>query len=89
MTADLALVSVDALAAWLELARAIDDAGGHTPCERDPELWFSKGSQPERVEAALFGCEVCLVRTPCGRYGEAAGERWGIWGGRPPGTCRG
>ena len=78
--ADLLLITVPeyARAEWGELTEALA-VSGPVPCERDPDDWWS--GQPERVAAAVAGCQGCPVLEECRAYGLVAGERWGTWGG--------
>ena len=67
-----------AAGAWSALQDALEDQPS-TPCRasRDPELWW----QHATAEAAGSLCVGCPVVMECGRYADAAGERWGTWAG--------
>lgn len=81
-------VPARAVAAWVELQRGVRELGGPPACERDPEAWWLTGRLTadgrERAAAAIEACSSCPVRTLCGAYAVAAGERHGVWGGLTP-----
>ncbi|RBY94945.1 WhiB family transcriptional regulator [Blastococcus sp. TBT05-19] len=54
---------------------------GPAPCEESavPEAWWAFDG--ELLRLAKGGCARCPVRPECLAYAEAAGERWGCWGG--------
>ncbi|MFJ9719952.1 WhiB family transcriptional regulator [Streptomyces sp. NPDC101213] len=56
-------------------------SGQRLPCWDDPDLWFS--TEPFEQLAAMAGCRACPVRPQCYAAADAAGERFGIWGGQP------
>lgn len=48
-----------------------------TPCQADPELWFS--TDPDDQYEAIAACGFCPIRTECANYG--SDEIAGVWGG--------
>lgn len=73
-------VPARAAAAWLRLQVAIVAVGRRTPCEVEPELWFSRVQSP-RVAEAVEACRWCPVLEACRSYALEADERHGVWGG--------
>lgn len=69
-----------AVAQWRALSAAIDEHGAPVCASADPEAWW----EPARFGDALAGCRPCPVAAECLSYAEAAGERYGVWGGRSP-----
>ncbi|GAB3603290.1 hypothetical protein GCM10027586_06250 [Kineococcus gypseus] len=61
------------------LQDALDDLDQLTPCQQEPELWFSD-DRAERARAA-DACLDCPLFGPCGAYADAARERFGTWAG--------
>lgn len=55
-----------------------------TPCEANPDFWFSEIST--EVHQAKEACGFCPVRAECAELGED--EEFGVWGGLAPGDRR-
>lgn len=72
--------------AYLELAKAIDEAKVIPPCmNTDPEVWFADYDEGySYVRTAKKLCAVCPVRAECLNYALVANEAHGIWGGLSP-----
>lgn len=51
-----------------------------TPCEGDPDLWFSE--KAEEIAQTKEACGFCPVKAECGELGED--EEFGVWGGMTP-----
>lgn len=69
-----------ALPAWRTLAALLTE--NTCPCQLHPDGWFA-ATTAERREAAQ-ACQLCpsRVHAACAQYAAAAGERFGVWGGR-------
>lgn len=50
----------------------------HTPCENEPDLWFS--TVPEDQYEAIQACQHCPIAASCGKWGDD--EIRGVWGGK-------
>ncbi len=61
--------------AWDRLTRALIDY--QPPCSYNPELWWH--TDPEAVEAAIYGCRRCRVVAACGECADLAREPFGVW----------
>ena len=74
----------EARLAYVELAKAIDEAPVIPPCQQtDAELWFQEhGTSSYRIARAL--CNRCPVRAQCLEYALANREEFGMWGGLSP-----
>ena len=48
----------------------------------DPDLWFPGHGDAFTVVYAKQVCATCVVRDACLEYALAAGEKFGIWGGK-------
>ena len=68
------------LAEYQALTLTLADLDHPTPCQLDPERWYSD-ERAERL-AAADACWDCPVIQACGTYADAADERFGCWGGR-------
>lgn len=53
--------------------------GTVTPCQRDPEAWFSEAV--ENVAYTKQQCQTCPVRLACLKAAVDQDEEWGVWGG--------
>lgn len=54
------------------------------PCRLSPvpDAWWS--GSPRLQAQAVEGCQGCAAVQECAAYAVAAGERYGVWGGRTP-----
>jgi hypothetical protein len=59
--------------------RDLADAGRSTPCQSDPESWFSERADI-RAEAAQ-ACTWCQAFASCATYTVDNNERYGVWAG--------
>jgi hypothetical protein len=75
-----------AVAEWLDLRRALEDAG-RVPCQSDDaEAWWPdvKSAYGPRARRAVEACRRCPAADACLTYALAADERFGVWGGTLP-----
>lgn len=64
---------------WVDLREAL--VGVRTPCQSsDAEAWWS--DDRATLAIAADACGLCPVLWQCRAYADAAGERWGVWGGQ-------
>ena len=63
-------------------ATTTDRDAVETPCQAEPDLWFS--TDPDGIEYAKAICARCPVREACLAAAIELGEREGIWGGKTP-----
>jgi WhiB family redox-sensing transcriptional regulator len=77
---------MEAEKAYLELAKAIDEAKSIPPCmQTDPEIFFSGiDDQPSLWQQAVKFCQTCPVIQQCATYAIVANEQHGVWGGLTP-----
>lgn len=78
MTGADAVAAGDVLAAELD---ALADRGLRTPCQREPEAWFTE-HRAHQAEAAA-ACLWCPLIEPCRNYADVTGQTHGVWGGVP------
>ncbi|MDT0201347.1 WhiB family transcriptional regulator [Nocardioides sp. AE5] len=67
---------------WADLTAKLDemaDRGQQTPCQSDPEPYFSDASS-ERREACQ-ACTWCPARGACAAFAVANAEQAGVWAG--------
>jgi hypothetical protein len=79
-------VPAGAVSEWVALQLALRELEGPTPCQEDPEVWFSRDARD--VEAAVDSCLDCPLFLVCGAYATAADEGHGVWGGMSFSTRR-
>jgi len=82
-SADVLGIAPDAIPAWLALVAALDrlaDRGRRPVCETRPDQWSADVRATARRDAAE-ACGYCAALHPCASYADAAGERFGVWGG--------
>lgn len=60
---------------------ALRAAGERTPCQTRPDPFVSDHAT-ERADAAETCRAACALAETCRAYTDAAGEQWGVWGGR-------
>lgn len=53
-----------------------------TPCQAEPDLWFS--SNPDDILEAKTACNTCPVANECARLALAIRPSDGIWAGKTP-----
>lgn len=70
--------------AYVELAKAIEEAPVIPPCQQTgPELWFQEhGTSSYRIARSL--CNRCPVRVKCLDFALKNSEEFGMWGGLSP-----
>lgn len=79
----LAPIPAGASGPFLSLLHALadlDDTDRVVPCEVDPDGFYDDRRGVRALAVPL--CRDCPVLTACGAYADAAGERFGVWGGR-------
>lgn len=71
---------------YTELLQAKERVG-ETPCENDPELFFTDPESFNHLRTLKYAvtiCRECPVRVECATYAIEAGEEFGVWGGLTP-----
>jgi len=79
----LAPIPTEAARPFLSLLHAfaaMGDTGRAVPCSTDPDGFYHDLRVVRALAVPL--CRDCPVLTACGAYADAAGERFGVWGGR-------
>lgn len=61
--------------------RQLNDDGGRTPCQRDPERWTAEENPKAQRDEAARRCAPCPVLDACHDYAAAAPEPFHVWGG--------
>lgn len=75
----------------VELQLSIDQAGGVTPCQNAPDLFFPDPETDNVIRSYKMAkqlCSGCPVILECINYAVQAGETNGMWGGLTPEEIR-